>query len=102
MKKPFETYIAFIENELGVKLLNWQRIALEGIYNGYCPYISSVRGGKVIMERAAEMLTKEINRDTGNLPPRLYELDGYKADILLCDDIARYNIEKENKDERMD
>lgn len=46
MKKSFETYLAFIEHELGCKLLHWQKKALEVIYKGSCPYISSVRGGQ--------------------------------------------------------
>ena len=84
MKKSFEEYITFIENELGVKLLCWQKMALEAIYKGHCPYISGVRCGKVIMERAAEMLKEEMDLDMGNLPPRLYELDGYTGDIVMC------------------
>ena len=86
MKKPFETYLSFIENELGVKLLHWQKMALHAIYDGHYPYIYGVRGGKVIMERAAEMLDEEINRDIGNLPPRLYELDGYAVNVVTCDE----------------
>lgn len=98
MKKPFETYLAFIENELGVKFLHWQKMALEAIYKGYCPYISGVRGGKVIMERAAEMLKEEIDRDIGNLPHRLYNLDGYSTAVVTCDENWGENIiwEKEN------
>lgn len=99
MKKPFEAYLTFIENELGVKLLCWQKMALRAIYDGHCPYISGVRNGKVIMYRAAELLKEEINRDAGNLPPRLAELDGYTADVVTCDEGWRDNIEweKENK-----
>ena len=99
MKKSFETYLTFIENELGVQLLCWQKMALRAIYDGHYPYISSVRGGKVIMERAAEMLAEEINRDTGIIPPRLYELEGYSADATMCDEGWNESIEqeKENK-----
>ena len=99
MKKPFEDYLTFIENELGVKLLCWQKTALEAIYNGYCPYISGVRGGKMVMERAAKLLKEEMEQDTGNLPPRLYELDGYTTTVVTCDENWGENIEyeKENK-----
>lgn len=99
MKKPFEDYLAFIENELGIKLLCWQKTALEDIYKGYCPYISGVRCGKMIMERAAELLKEEMDRDTGILPPCLYELDGYTADATMRDEDWRKNTEwkKENK-----
>ena len=99
MKKPFETYIKFIENEFGIKLLNWQKMALEGIYNDYRPYISCARGGKRIMELAAEVLKEEIDRDTGIIPSRLYELDGYSTTVVTCDENWGENIiwEKENK-----
>lgn len=95
MKKPFEAYLTFIENELGVKLLCWQKMALYAIYDGHCPYISGVRGGKVIMERAADMLKEEMDRDAGILPPRLYELDGYSTTVVMCDENWRENIEWE-------
>ena len=99
MKKPFKVYINFIENELGIKLLCWQKESLEAIYNGYRPYISCVRGGKVTMERAAALLAEEIDRDEGLLPARLYELDGYAIDIVTCDENWGENIiwEKENE-----
>lgn len=92
MKKSFETYLALIENELDVKLLRWQKAVLESIYNGYCPHISCVRGGKTVMGWAAELLAEEIYRDEVCLPPRLYELDGYKTDMVIYDE-----LEKENK-----
>lgn len=87
MKKPFESYLAFIENELGIKLLCWQKMALHAIYDGHYPYISNIRNGKVIMYRAAQLLKEEMDRDDGCLPPRLYELDGYSADVETYDDI---------------
>ena len=99
MKKPFEHYLAFIEHELGCKLLDWQKMALEAIYKGYCPYISGVRGGKVIMERAEEMLKEEMDRDTGSIPPHLYELDGYTINVVTCDENWGQNIEWEKEKE---
>ena len=92
MKKPFETYITFIENELGVKLLCWQKMALEAVYKGYHPYISGVRNGKVIMKRAAELLKEEIDRDIGTIPPRSYAPDGYTIDVVACDENWGENI----------
>ena len=102
MKKPFEVYINFIENELGIKLLCWQKAVLESIYDGYFPQISCVRVGKMVMERAAELLAEEIDRDEGLLPARLYGLDGYVIDIVTCDENWGENIiwEKENNNER--
>ena len=99
MKKPFETYITFIEHELGVKLLDWQKKALRDIYNGYLPHVFGLRNGKYVMCQAAQLLVEEINRDMTWLPPRLYDLDGYSADVVTCDEDWRENIEleKENK-----
>lgn len=98
MKKPFEAYLTFIESELGVKLLCWQKMVLHAIYNGHYPCVSNVRGGKVIMELAAEMLKEEIDRDTGCRLPRLYELDSYSTTIVTRDENWGENIEwkKEN------
>ena len=99
MKKPFETYLTFIENQLGVQLLYWQKMALHAIYNGHHPYISNVRHGKIIMCRAAQLLKEEMDQDVGILPPRLYELDGYAVNVVTCDENWGENIiwEKENK-----
>ena len=99
MKKPFETYLNFIENELGVQLLCWQKMALHAIYDGHYPYISNIRNGKVIMYQAAKLLKEEMERDAGNLPPYLYELDGYAVNVVTCDENWGENIEweKENK-----
>ena len=90
MKKPFEDYLVFIENKLGIKLLCWQKMALRAIYDGYYPYISGVRCGKVIMKRAAEMLKEEMDRDNGILP-WLYKPDGYTTDIVIYDELEKEN-----------
>ena len=87
MKKPFEDYLAFIEKELGCKLLDWQKIVLREVYDGKYPIVQGRRCGKFIVYRAAEMLKEEMDRDAGNLPARLYELDGYSADVETYDDI---------------
>lgn len=99
MKKPFEDYITFIENELGIKLLYWQEMVLRAIYDGKYPIVSCVRNGKTIIDKAAQLLKEEMARDTGNLPPRLYELDGYSVTVVMCDENWGENIEweKENK-----
>lgn len=101
MKKPFETYLAFVENELGCKLFDWQKIALREIYDGKYPIVQGRLCGKFVAHRAARLLKEEMERDNGNLQPRLYELDGYTADVLTCDEGWRENIEwdKENNNE---
>lgn len=100
MKKPFEDYLAFIENELGCKLLDWQKTVIREIYDGKYPIVQGRLNGKFAAYRAAEMLYEEMNRDAGNLPPRLYELDGYSTTVVTCDENWGENIiwEKENED----
>ena len=91
MKKPLETYLALIENQLGVQLLCWQKMVLQAIYDGHHPYVSGIRSGKAIMCRAAKLLKDEINQDIGNLPSRLYELDGYTVDTVIYDELVKEN-----------
>lgn len=93
MKKPFEHYLAFIEHELGCKLLAWQKTVLREIYDGKYPIVQGRLCGKLATYRAAQMLKEEIDRDNGCLPARLYELDGYATDTVIYDE-----LEKENKD----
>ena len=97
MKKPFETYLTFIENELGVKLLYWQEMVLRAIYDGKYPIVSCVRNGKTIIDKAAKLLKEEIDIDTNKLPPRIYELDGYSTTIVTCDENWGENIEWEKE-----
>lgn len=97
MNKPFETYLSFVENELGVKLLCWQKMVLRSIYDGHCPYISGMRGGKDIMYRSARLFKEEIERDTGRLPPRIYELDSYAEEVVMCDEDWKENTEFEKE-----
>ena len=100
MKKPFEAYITLIENILEFKLFSWQKDVLFHIYNGDLGRIYfGRRGGITMLTTAALIMYEEMARDTGNLPPRLYELDGYTADVVTCDEGWRENIEweRENK-----
>ena len=91
MKKPFEHYLTFIENELGCKLLDWQKIVLREIYDGKYPIVQGRLCGKFAVYRAAEMLKEEMSRDCGCLPARLYELDGYTADTVIYDELEKEN-----------
>ena len=97
MKKPFEDYLFFIENELGVKLLYWQEMVLHAIYDGKYPIVSCIRNGKTIIDKASQILKEEMDRDTGNLPPRLYELEGYSTTVVMCDENWGENIEWEKE-----
>lgn len=94
MKKPFETYLAFVEHELGCKLLDWQKVVLRNEYEGkHCCYYSGRISGKYVLLRAVQLLKEEMDRDSSNLPPRLYELDGYSATVVTCDENWGENIE---------
>ena len=96
MKKPFEDYLAFIENELDCKLLDWQKTILCNEYEGKHYYYNFGRiSGKYVLYQAATMLKEEMARDNGCLPARIYELDGYSADVVTCDENWGENIEWE-------
>lgn len=92
MKKPFEDYFTFIEHELGTPLLDWQKTVLRNEYDGihYCYHFGRI-SGKYVLHRAAEMLKEEMARDSGCLPARLYEPDGYTTDIVLYDELEKEN-----------
>ncbi len=92
-KRTFEQYVELIEFQLGIRLLDWQKTILSDIYNGKRLIYTGFRSGKTVVCQATRMLKEEIDRDTGNLPPRLYELDGYTTDITIYDEL---NNNKEN------
>lgn len=81
-KKPFEHYLAFVENELGCKLFDWQKTLLREIYDGKHPIIQGRLCGKVAAYRAAEMLKAEMDRDNEILP-QSYKFDGYTTDFVV-------------------
>ena len=91
-KKPFETYLAFIEHELGCKLLDWQKSVLREVYDGknYRYYFGRLNG-ITMLYRAESILEKEMARDSGCLPARLYELDGYTTDTVIYDELEKEN-----------
>lgn len=90
-KKPFEDYLAFIEHELGCKLLAWQKTVLREIYDGKYPIVQGRLCGKFAVYRAAQMLKEEMARDSECLPARLYELDGYTTDVVVYDEWKKEN-----------
>ena len=91
-KKPFETHLAFIENELNLKLFDWQKQVLRNEYEGkrYSYHFSRTLGKYVLLE-AARIFKEEMKRDAGSLSPRLYELDGYTTDIVIYDELEKEN-----------
>ena len=92
MKRPFEDHLAFIEHELGCKLCDWQKSVLRDVYDGkhYCYHFGRI-SGKYVVCQAALMLKEEIARDSGYLPARLYELDGYTTDSVIYDELEKEN-----------
>ena len=90
-KKPFEHYLAFIEHELGCKLLDWQKFVLREIYDGKYPIVQGRLCGKFAIYRAVEMVKEEFARDSGCLPARLYELNGYTTDVVMYDEPKKEN-----------
>lgn len=86
-KRAFEEYIDMIELQLDIRLLDWQKIILQEVYDGKHMMCTGIRNGKTVLGQAVQMLNEEMNRDAGNLPKNLYELDGYTANITLCDEI---------------
>lgn len=92
MKQPFENYLAFIEHELGTPLLDWQKTILRNEYEGkhYCYNFGRITG-KHVLYQAALMLKEEIARDSGCLPVRLHELDGYTTNTVIYDELEKEN-----------
>ena len=84
-KKPFEHYLAFIENEFGCKLFDWQKTLLREIYDGKYPIVQGRLCGKFAAYRAAEMIKEEMDRDNGILP-WLYKPDDCTTDIVIYDE----------------
>ena len=64
MKKPFKTYLTFIENELNCQLFDWQKQVLRAIYDGKYPIIYRGRcGGKVILIKAENLLKEQMIKE---------------------------------------
>lgn len=92
-KKHFSAYLAFIEHDLGCKLFDWQKDVLLHIYNGELGHLCFARQqGITMLDIATVILCDAMNRDVGNLPHYMYELDGYSADAVMCDENWRENM----------
>lgn len=63
MKKPFETYLAFIENELGCKLFDWQKKVLRAIYDEKYPIVQGRLSGKFVAYRTAQLLKEQMEKE---------------------------------------
>ena len=64
MKKPFEVYLALIENELGYTLFDWQKDTLRSFCDGAPVYCHCARGcGMMALDRAIIILCAAIEED---------------------------------------
>lgn len=92
MKKPFEEYLGFIETQMSIELLEWQKTILRESYEKPKRYYCINRWSDTHWcYEALRLLGEEMERDNGCLP-WLYKPDGYTTDIVIYDE-----LEKENK-----
>ena len=63
MIKDPEDYLVFIENQLEVKLFDWQKIILRKLCNGEYPIVKVMRNGKFALYQAAQMLKEELEKE---------------------------------------
>ena len=99
MKKPFEDYLDFLENDIGYKFFDYQNVLLREVYEGKHLYYCGNRYTNTHwLYDAMQKLKEEIDRDNGNLLPWTYKLDGYSTTVVMCDENWGENIEwkKEN------
>lgn len=92
MKKPFEEYLAFLENDLGYQFFEYQKALMRQVYEGKQVYYCGNRYCNTHwLYDAMRKLKEEMARDNGCLPTRLYELDGYTADAVIYDELEKEN-----------
>lgn len=99
MKKHFEDYLSFLENDLGYQFFDYQKTLLREIYEGKRYFYCTNRYADThwlydVMRRFKE----EMDRGEGGLLPWMYKLDGYSTDIVVYDeDLKNIEWEKENR-----
>ena len=98
MKKLFEDYLAFLENDLGYKFFDSQKALMRQVYEGKRVYYCANRYYNTHwLYDAMRRLKEEMDRDNGNLLPWRYTLDGYSTDIVVYDeDFKKIEWKKEN------
>lgn len=100
MKKPFEDYLSFLENDLGYQFFDFQKALLREVYEGKRYYYCANRYTDTHwLYDVMRKLKEEMDRDNESLLPWTYKLDGYSATVVTCDENWRENIEweKENR-----
>ena len=99
MKKPFEDYLSFLENDLGYQFFEFQKALMREVYEDkHLYYCVNRYHGKHWLYDAMRKLKEEMDRDDG-LFPHQYKLDDYSTTVVTCDENWGENIEweKENK-----
>lgn len=98
MKKPFEDYLNFLENDLGYKFFDSQKALLCQVYEGKHLYYCGNRHCYTHwLYDTMRKLKEEMDRDNGVLP-WTYKPDGYSANVVTCDENWGENIEWEKED----
>lgn len=91
MKKPFEEYIAFLENDLGYQFFESQKALMRQVYEGKRVYHCANRYCNTHwLYDAMRRLKEEMDRDNGILP-WFYKLDGYTMDTVIYDEWEKEN-----------
>lgn len=91
MKKPFEDYLAFLENDLGYQFFESQKALMRQVYEGKRYYYCGTRySDHHWLYEVMRMLKEKMNRDSGILP-WLYKLDGYTTDVVVYDELEKEN-----------
>ena len=62
-KLTFEGHLSFIENELSIKLLDWQKEVLQKIYENNPYYFRPARGIGITTLNKAMILLEELKKE---------------------------------------
>jgi hypothetical protein len=93
MNRHFEDYLGFIETQMSVELLGWQRVILREHYEKPKRYYCINRWSDMHWcYEALRLLSEEMERDNGILP-WLYKPDGYTTDMVVYDEGWSENTE---------
>lgn len=92
MKKPFEDYLDFLENDLGYKLFDYQKALLREVYEGKRLYYCGNRYADTHwLYDAMIRFKEEMNRDNEAYLPWFYKPDGYTTSVAIYDEIEKEN-----------
>ena len=91
-KRPFEEYLAFLENDLGYQFFDFQKALRRQVYEGKHVYYCANRYCNTHwLYDAMRRLKEEIDRDNGILP-WLYRPDGHTTEVVIYDELEKENL----------